>query len=123
MPHKRMDGQAPVWMHHSVRSRKNEDTSGQIIAVHKSTEQPFPLPADFCCKGQDEAEIHGDAAKLKWKIPPVVFTAIDNILQKHLFITFRKGEQNPQKEQEAYSVCPRQTSAEPCQGKGRTQAE
>ena len=72
-----MDGQAPVWMHHSVRSRKNEDTSGQIIAVHKSTEQPFPLPAEFCCKGQNEAEIHGDAAKLKWKIPPVVFTAID----------------------------------------------
>ncbi|MFR6328741.1 MAG: hypothetical protein ACLUOI_07835 [Eisenbergiella sp.] len=50
-------------------------------------------------------QIHGDAAKLKWKIPPVVFTAIDNIIQKHLFITFRKGEQNPQKEQEAYSVC------------------
>lgn len=63
------------------------------------------------------------AEAVKKKIPPVVFTAIDNIIQKHLFITFRKGEQNPQKEQEAYSVCLRQTSAEPCQGKGRTQAE
>lgn len=106
MPHKRMDGQAPVWMHHSVRSRKNEDTSGQIIAVHKSTEQPFPLPAEFCCKGQDEAEIHGDAAKLKWKIPPVVLLLIYHVIQEQLLVNLACGQDNAAEKQQPYKKLP-----------------
>jgi len=51
-----------------------------------------------------KAQVHGNAAKLKGKIPPVVLTAIFNVEQKALLVKLHEGQKKPAGKQDPGKV-------------------
>ena len=41
---------------------------------------------------KQQAQVHGNAAQLEWKIPPVVLPAVDNIIQESLLINLTDSQ-------------------------------
>ena len=57
-------------------------------------------------KGQQQAEVHRQAAELEWKIPPVVVPVVFYVIEKKLFVDLGKCQKTPQ----AKSRCRRNAS-------------
>ncbi|MFR8330257.1 hypothetical protein [Clostridium sp. CAG:43] len=45
-------------------------------------------------KGQQQAEVHRQAAELEWKIPPVVVPVVFYVIEKKLFVDLGKCQKN-----------------------------
>ena len=56
--------------------RKYSDPTQQAVAHEKGERGGPGIPAPYPRVG--EQNIHGDAAELEWKIPPVIAAAADN---------------------------------------------
>ena len=68
MPDKSMQGQRPVRVHQTGRIDEHHDGTEQVVIIHKSAKNTLIFMRN---KGQQQAEVHRQAAELKWKIPPV----------------------------------------------------
>ena len=53
--------------------------------LDKAVKTVFQLRGE---KGDHKQQIHGNAAQLEWKIPPVVMAVIFYIINKKLFVCF-----------------------------------
>ncbi|WP_363315258.1 hypothetical protein [uncultured Clostridium sp.] len=45
-------------------------------------------------KGQQQAEVHRQAAELEWKIPPVVVSVVFYVIEKKLFVDLGKCQKD-----------------------------
>lgn len=74
MPCIGVKGQWRITVVHAAGIKKGKNTAEQAV-IHKKGQTGIPV-SDRRKKGQQKAEIHGKAAKLKRKIPPIIGTVI-----------------------------------------------
>lgn len=86
VPCEGMDGKWGIWVVHSARIKKSEDTAKQP-EVHKKCKQKL-TDADVFYPGEQQTDVHGNAAQLKWEVPPVIAAIIYNKCQAELFPDF-----------------------------------
>lgn len=85
MPEKTMQCEGNIGMHQSAGFYKCHDTAQKSKILDKRTGN---LPVRWFQEGQDQTEIHGNAAKLKGKIPPVIGTGMDHHSEEQLLVQF-----------------------------------
>ncbi len=100
MPAVSVQSQRPVDMGKTLRDCQGGDAAHDVKVSHEGADYaPEPAAAE---RVLDQAQVHGHAAQLKGKIPPVVSSMVYENDQKNLFIKFAKGEsQTGQKEDPA----------------------
>lgn len=78
MPEIGMNGQDENGIVQAARICKNGD-SAQKTETHKEGQACLMQPAFLfvCCKGKKQQKVHGNAAELEGKIPPVVCSVVD----------------------------------------------
>ena len=78
-----MEGQGEIAVVHAAGIKECKDTA-QKTEVHEESEKNAAYSRRIA-PGEDQADIHGDAAQLEWKIPPVIGSLIHNISKTVLF--------------------------------------
>lgn len=68
---------------HAAGIKKGKYTTEQAV-IHKKGQSGIPVSYRRK-EGQQKTEIHGKAAKLKWEIPPIIGTMIDQNGKAPLF--------------------------------------
>ena len=91
MPDKSMQGQRPVRVHQTGRIDEHHDGTEQIVIIHKSAKNTLIFMWN---KGQQQTEVHRQAAELEWKIPPVVVPVVFYVIEKKLFVDLGKCQKN-----------------------------
>ena len=91
MPDKSMQGQRPVRVHQTGRIDEHHDGTEQVVIIHKSAKNTLIFMRN---KGQQQAEVHRQAAELEWKIPPVVVPVVFYVIEKKLFVDLGKCQKN-----------------------------
>lgn len=98
MPQVRVDRKRKIWVMQAAGIGKDRDAAQESIA-HEKYEERLP-DAPFLQPGVCQEDVHGDAAQLKWKIPPVILTAADVKCQSQLFPYFADKHQDSQEKKE-----------------------
>ena len=75
MPDKPVQRHRPVRMHEPRRNGQSHDSTKQTEVLEKSCGAAECLfgAQERCC----QADVHGDAAELEWKVPPVEVNIIN----------------------------------------------
>ena len=74
MPDKAMERQRPVGIHEARRIRQGKDGAQDAEILKKGRQDGSSLRLLY--QREDQAEVHGDAAKLEGKVPPVIVKPI-----------------------------------------------
>ena len=97
MPSQPVEGQSPIGMH----------KTGGLCKGHDSPEETEGLKVDcrgrpesfLWKKGKQKAQVHGSAAQLKGKIPPIIAALIYDPVQEQLLVDLADGKEG--------SACPK----------------
>ena len=87
-----MERHRPVRMHESWRHSQGHDSTQQpeILKEGGSAAKCFFGVKERCSK----TDVHGNAAELEWKIPPVVVPVVFYVIEKKLFVDLGKCQKN-----------------------------
>ena len=80
-----MNSEGYIRVHQSAWLSQCHDPAKKSEILDKAVKTVFQLRGD---KGNPKPQIHGNAAQLEWKIPPVVTAVIFYIIDKKLFVCF-----------------------------------
>ena len=72
MPDKTVERHRPVWVHESWRNGQGHDPAEEAEILEKGGGAAKTLSG--AQKRRRQADVHGDAAELEWKVPPVEVT-------------------------------------------------
>ena len=85
-----MERQGPVNMPEAVGDNQGSNAAHQVIILHKGTERS--LWTSTGKKRYQQAQIHGQAAKLKGEEPPVIALMLDSVKKKQLLVQLGYGQ-------------------------------
>lgn len=87
-----MERHRPVRMHKSWRYSQGHDSAQQTEILKKG------CGAAKCLfrvqERRSQTDVHGNAAELEWKIPPVVVPVVFYVIEKKLFVDLGKCQKN-----------------------------
>ena len=77
MPEKAVEGQSPVGMHQAAGFCQGHHSAQEAVVLQKGIESAgdSSVPGGLE-QGEKQAQIHGDAAELERKIPPVIVSSV-----------------------------------------------
>ena len=94
-----MQCEGNIGMHQSAGFYKCHDTAQKSKILDKRTGN---LPVRWFQGGQNQTEIHGNATKLKGKIPPVIGTGMDHHSEEQLLVQFAGSQKKTAVKQYVY---------------------
>ena len=93
MPEKAVQGKREVGPEEAVRDKQCHDAAKEGEVLEERGDSVLEMAA---CAAADkrvkQAHVHGDAAQLEGKIPPVVTVLVDDKVKKSLFVQFAKQQ-------------------------------
>ena len=96
------------------RIDEHHDGTEQVVIIHKSAKNTLIFMRN---KGQQQAEVHRQAAELEWKIPPVIVPVVFYVIEKKLFVDLGKCQKNTAGKEQMQTECFGARPQFPC-GKG-----
>ncbi len=92
MPGKGVDGEGEIPVVHAAGVKKGKDAA-QHAEIHQKGSENLP-EAPAADPGKEQTDVHGDAAELEGKIPPVVAAAVGQEGQGVLLPQLRRQHQD-----------------------------
>ena len=115
MPDEAVEGQSNVGVHEPAGFRQGHKAPQKPEILQKSGGSPA---SSFWEQGEDQAQVHGDAAQLKGKIPPVVDSGVGHQSEKELLVHLADSQDQAAQKQAADGI-PAPAAEKDCQADGK----
>ncbi len=115
MPDEAVEGQSNVGVHEPAGFRQGHKAPQKPEILQKGGGSPA---SSFWEQGEDQAQVHGDAAQLKGKIPPVVDSGVGHQSEKELLVHLADSQDQAAQKQAADGI-PAPPAEKDCQADGK----